>query len=73
MANMQHQQLKHLPPEITDLQPQKIAHEYMSFHFNEEIKVLTGVCQFAAEELGTEPYLRSQLKQLFKTKGFITT
>jgi hypothetical protein len=40
-----------------------IAQQYLSSTYNEEIKVLTGVCQFAAEELGTEPYLRGLLKK----------
>ncbi len=35
--------------------------------------MLTGVCQFAAEELGTEPYLRSLLKKEYFEKGYIET
>jgi len=65
--------MKVQPPEITDMQPQKVAAEYKSAAFNEEIKVLTGVCRFAAEELSTEPYLRSMLKELMRTKGTIST
>jgi len=34
---------------------------------------LTGVCQFAAEELGTEPYLRGLLKKEYFDRGFIET
>jgi hypothetical protein len=34
---------------------------------------LTQVCQFAAEELAAEPYLRSLIKKEIEDKGYITT
>jgi hypothetical protein len=33
---------------------------------------LTQVCQFAAEELSAEPYLRSLIKKEIEDKGYIT-
>jgi hypothetical protein len=48
--NHQHGKLKHRPRE-PEVLPFNLAHDYFSEHYNEEIKIFSGVCEFASIEL----------------------
>lgn len=64
----------HNPPEPIGLIPLNVAQQYLDTEINtEELKVLSGACDFAAAELGAQPYLRQKFKQHFYKYGSITT
>jgi hypothetical protein len=50
IENLQHLRLKHRPKE-PEVVPFNLAHDYFSDYYNEEIKIFSGVCEFASLEL----------------------
>ncbi len=60
------------PPE-PDVQPEKLAENYICPIFDQEIKVMTAGCKFLALELFSFPFIRDYARTCFKSQCTIST
>lgn len=60
------------PPE-PEVQPEKLAEDYICSIFDQEIKVMTAGCKFLAFELFSFPFIRSYARICFKAQCTIST
>ena len=73
VENLQHNKVIHKPPEPADMLPFHLTQKYLSEQNSEEMKVLSGGCDFAASELAAQPYVRSIFKNHFYQYGSVKT